>query len=75
MTITRPTGMVFLDWASCTVQDLSEFGIIGGPQSEVKWQEWAIQISNNSSINGVLPDPYGFSTWQEWAERLCATIG
>lgn len=69
-TITRPQMLELRDWADCVCQDLDKFGLFGKLQDEARWQDWALQFFNNTTLGRNLPDPYGFTDWREWAERF-----
>ena len=69
--LTLPTGMELRDWADQVVLDLDPYGTIGKLDNEERWQDWAVQFLNISTLKDNLPIPYFFSDWREWAERLC----
>jgi hypothetical protein len=72
--ITRPSYMALRDWADQMSTDLAQFGVVGQLQDENKWQDWAVQFLNNSSLGRNLPNPYGFDKWDDWAERFCGSL-
>jgi hypothetical protein len=63
------------DWADQVVYDLDKYGSFGKLIDENDWQDWAANISNNTSIGINTPNPYDFKDWSEWAELLCKTTG
>jgi hypothetical protein len=67
---TRPTGMALRDWADQIVLDLDNYGAFGRLDDEVRWQDWALQFFNNTTLGRNLPNPYQFTDWREWAERF-----
>lgn len=72
--ITLPTNMTLLDWASQLVIDLDAFGAFGRLDNPERWQDWAMQFLNNTTIGRNLPNPYYFTDWKEWAERLVGAM-
>lgn len=69
-TITRPTYMSLPDWASQIALDLDTYGAFGRLEDPEKWQDWAVQFLNNTSLGRNFPNPYDFTDWKEWAERF-----
>lgn len=69
-TITRPSMMSLPDWANQIALDLDNYGAFGRLDDPEKWQDWAVQFLNNTSLGRNLPNPYDFTDWREWAERL-----
>lgn len=72
--VTLPTMMTLSDWADQTMLDLDYYGILGHLDDESKWQDWAMQFLNNTSLGRNLPNPYQFDDWREWAERMCGSL-
>lgn len=73
-TITRPSYMKLQDWADQMSLDLDRYGAFGRLQDESRWQDWAVQFLNNTTLGRNLPNPYGFDNWQDWAERFCQSL-
>lgn len=73
-TITRPQGMKLRDWADQIVLDLDSYGAFGKLIDETRWQDWAMQFFNNTSLGRNFPLPYGFTDWRDWAERFSQTL-
>lgn len=74
VSIVSPTGITLLDWADQLVLDLSQYGVIGRLEAESEWQDWAMQLLNNTTLGRNLPNPYNFTEWKEWAERLYGVL-
>ena len=74
VSIVRPVGITLLDWADQLVLDLGRYGVIGRLESEDEWQDWAMQLLNNTTLGRNLPNPYNFTEWKDWAERLCGAL-
>lgn len=74
MMITLPTNLTLLDWAAQVVLDLDPFGSFGRLDDPNRWQDWAVQFLNNTSIGKNPPNPYQFTDWRLWAERFCQTL-
>ena len=72
--ITLPTYMSLRDWADQIVLDLDPYGRIGNLQDDTKWQDWGMQIINNTSLPETIPVPYYFDDWRDWAERFCQVL-
>lgn len=72
--ITLPKHIGLLDWASQISLDLDSFGSFGRLDNEDKWQDWAMQFLNNTTLGRNFPNPYDFQDWQEWADRFCQTL-
>jgi hypothetical protein len=72
--ITRPTYMKLQDWADQMSLDLDRYGAFGRLQDESRWQDWAVQFLNNTTLGRNLPNPYSFDNWQDWAERFCQAL-
>ena len=70
VTITRPQNMTLTDWANQVVLDLDSFGSFGRLEDPTKWQDWAMQYFNNTSLGRNFPVPYDFQDWRERAERF-----
>lgn len=73
-TITRPVGMALRDWADRVVLDLDNYGAFGRLEDEARWQDWAVQFLNNTTLGRNLPNPYQFADWRDWAERLAQML-
>lgn len=73
-TITRPSYMQLHDWADQIILDLDNYGSFGKLEDETKWQDWAMQFFNNTTLGRNFPNPYWFDNWQDWAERFCQTL-
>lgn len=73
-TITRPSYMELTDWASQIALDLDSYGAFGRLDDPTKWQDWAMQFLNNTSLGRNFPIPYDFKDWREWAERFCQSL-
>jgi len=43
-------------------------------ESESEWQDWGMQLLNNTTLGRNLPNPYNFTEWKEWAERLYGVL-
>lgn len=72
--ITLPTNMALRDWADQVVHDLDPYGRIGHLQDDTDWQNWGMQIVNNTSLSVTVPVPYNFDDWQDWAQRVCQVV-
>ena len=72
--ITLPTYMSLRDWADQIVLDLDPYGRIGNLQDDAQWQDWGMQIINNTSLPETIPVPYYFDDWRDWAERFCQVL-
>lgn len=72
--VTLPTNMALRDWADQVVLDMDKYGAIGKLMDESKWQDWAMQIFNNTSLKNNFPIPYQFNNWKDWAERFCQVL-
>jgi hypothetical protein len=72
--ITLPTYMSLRDWADQIVLDLDPYGRIGNLQDDTQWQDWGMQIINNTSLPETIPVPYYFDDWRDWAERFCQVL-
>jgi hypothetical protein len=66
--------MKLQDWADQMSLDLDRYGAFGRLQDESRWQDWAVQFLNNTTLGRNLPNPYGFDNWQDWAERFCQSL-
>lgn len=62
--------MELRDWADCVCLDLDAYGAFGRLDDERRWQDWALQFFNNTTLGRNFPDPYAFTDWREWAERF-----
>lgn len=71
--ITSPAGMKLPDWADQITFELSSYGNIGRIIG-ADWQDWGVQIINNTSVGRRVPNPYGFNDWVVWGERLCEAL-
>ena len=71
ISITLPVGMTLRDWADQISLDLDKYGAFGRLDDETKWQDWAMQFLNNTSLKNNFPIPYDYQNWQEWAQRFC----
>lgn len=67
-------NMNLRDWADQISLDLDSFGAFGRLNDEGKWQDWAMQFINNTSLNENIPNPYNFQEWRDWAERFCQSV-
>ncbi len=72
--ITLPVGIGLQDWADQIALDLDSYGAFGRLQDETKWQDWAMQFVNNSSLKENIPIPYDFNDWVSWADRFCQSV-
>lgn len=72
--VTLPINMNLRDWADQIALDLDSFGAFGRLGDETKWQDWAMQLLNNTSLNENIPTPYNFVNWRDWAERFCQSV-
>ena len=72
--ITLPRYIGLRDWADQVVLDLDVYGSFGRLDDETKWQYWAVQFLNNSTLGRNFPNPYSFDNWQDWAERFCQSL-
>lgn len=72
--VTLPVNMNLRDWADQIALDLDSFGAFGRLSDETKWQDWAMQLLNNTSLNENIPTPYNFVNWRDWAERFCQSV-
>jgi hypothetical protein len=72
---TRPTGMALRDWADQIVLDLEAYGAFGQLQDDARWQDWAVQFFNNTTLGRNFPNPYQFGHWRDWAERFIQMLG
>lgn len=62
--------MALRDWADQIVLDLETYGAFGRLDDDARWQDWALQFFNNTTLGRNLPNPYQFTDWREWAERF-----
>jgi hypothetical protein len=73
--VTSPRYMKLRDWSDQIVYDLSSYGNFGRLLDDNKWQDWAVQFFNTTSLGVGNLNPYEFEDWKDWAERFCQTIG
>jgi hypothetical protein len=66
--------MQLLDWAGQVLIDLDPYGSFGRLDDETRWQDWAVQFLNNTTLARNLPNPYQFTAWQDWAERFTGAL-
>jgi hypothetical protein len=74
MIVTLPTNLELIDWANQVILDLDPYGAFGRLSDESKWQDWAVQFLNNTTIGRNPPIPYAFDDWREWADRFCQSL-
>ena len=74
MIVTLPTNLELTDWANQVILDLDPYGAFGRLSDEARWQDWAVQFLNNTTIGRNPPIPYAFDDWREWAERFCQSL-
>ena len=72
--ITLPTYMSLRDWADQVILDLDPYGTVGRLDDITKWQDWGMQLINNTSLPETIPVPYYFDDWQDWAQRFCQVL-
>jgi len=68
-----PTGLTLQDWADQVSLDLDRYGAMSKIAGD-EWQNWGVQLLNNSSLGHNIPNPYQFDNWSDWAERLCGVL-
>lgn len=74
ITTTLPVGIELRDWADQITLDLDPYGTFGRLDDEDKWQDWAMQFLNNTTLKNNFPVPYNFDNWKDWAERFCQVL-
>ena len=74
MIVTLPTNLELTDWANQVILDLDPYGAFGRLSDEARWQDWAVQFLNNTTIGRNPPIPYAYEDWREWAERFCQSL-
>lgn len=72
--VTRPSYISLRDWADQIVLDLDAYGTFGRLDDDTRWQDWAVQLTNNPNLNENIPFPYDFQDWRDWAERFCEVV-
>lgn len=74
ITLTLPSHISLRDWADQIILDLDPYGRIGKLEDDTKWQDWGMQLINNTSLPETIPVPYYFNDWRDWAQRFCQVM-
>jgi hypothetical protein len=72
--LTLPAGLTLTEWADRVALDMDPYLSASKLLDETRWQDWAVQFLNSTSIGRNLPNPYGFSDWREWADRFIGSL-
>jgi hypothetical protein len=65
----------FVEWASFSIPDLSEYGDIPLPTTDEDWKIWASDVVSIDGISSLgAPSPFDFGDWRDWAARLIEVL-